>query len=104
VTPVPCSNSGEKLNLQVVWRFETQAERSNVFGLREEATYEPSGGSDAVAWPVGGTRPLGITTSSIVYVGIRPNKTEIAIWGYEKGQDQTSHYGSHQEKTNGAGT
>ena len=37
------SGSGEKLSLQVVWRFETQAERSNVFGLREEATYERSG-------------------------------------------------------------
>jgi hypothetical protein len=41
--PVPYSSSGEKLSLQVVWRFETQAERSNVFGLPEEATYEGSG-------------------------------------------------------------
>ena len=35
--PMPYSSSGEKLSLQVVWQFETQAERSNVFGLREES-------------------------------------------------------------------
>jgi hypothetical protein len=36
--PVPYSSSGEKLSLQLVWQFETQAERSNVFGLQESLT------------------------------------------------------------------
>jgi hypothetical protein len=41
--PVPQSRSGEKLSFHVAWQFETQAWRSNVFGLREGTTYERRG-------------------------------------------------------------